>query len=1178
MSRFIVLLRPLLGMLLVVLPLVYSTTNSSAADTTAEAIQDDLLTMVARSSQNVAAAIAETQAISSTKTITSTGTSRLQLPRLRKPATDSSDEEATGDTVDEETSNGSETSEEGEDNTADSQGEDSKATESDTDAETTVAAIQSLEDAHLAIIQIESIGTFKDPEEGQVSSAAGSGSGFIIDESGIAVTNHHVVTGAAFVKVHVAGEDRPRNARILGVSECSDLAVLDIQGQGFPYLDWYEDDIKVGLDVYAAGFPLGDPEYTLTRGIVSKARADGESSWASVAQVLQHDAVINPGNSGGPLIDENGAVVGINYAGDSLTNQYFAISRDDAQVLIEKLRNGIDVDTIGINGQAISDGEQLSGIWVSSVDSGSLADQTGILPGDIILSLEGLPLAEDGTMSTYCNILRSHGPDDVLNIEVLRLDTEEVLEGQLNGRTLVQSFSFAKELVEQSGNADDEESGTPAQTYESYSEVIDASGTLKVELPDAWMDREEGDWIIEEEVVGVRMVAAPDLAAFYENWGIPGIAFSASQSLITEVSVSDLLDAINYSETCTYGERSDYDDSYYTGFYDTWTACGEANSAAIIIAATPENGDHVARVEVYLSGDADFDALDRIRDTFLVSFPQDSTSAESVANPLAEFIDTAGLLYQYEFFADSAANLLAPASWTDTASDDWEVDGDVIGRSFTLSPDLDGFNANWSTPGVDIRTAVDFDEELEAGSLLDAIDQSEICTYQERVEHSHSVYELGYTGAYDIWVNCDGEENIYAVLAAIADDRSHVVLLQFVAIDEADIEAFDIVAQSFFYGDVATVIPQPVLDNKGETTASSFAYTLVSDTSGAITLPVPESWVDISSGDWEVDGDVLGISFNVAPDIERYNSSWNASGLFVGASSEVAQSFTPAELLDVFDYNDECTYSDRFELEDPGFAGQYDIWVNCGEVGTLYVILAMMPQPENDPMLLLTIQLTEDDGVDPLEQILAGFTYDAASTASEEDSQPTASAQSGATMRTVQSASVLVNALNVRTGPGINYGRIGTVRQGATVEIVGQYNNCSWLQINMADGQSGWISGSTQYVSFDVDCEDIPASTDVVRPAETGQAAAPTIPRTNSTQGCYLFQNQLGPEVTVTVTGKENGFANTFKIAGGAEQEQCFSPGKYTYTLDAPPPWGSTNGELEVNAGDRFFFPIQAGE
>jgi serine protease Do len=84
--------------------------------------------------------------------------------------------------------------------------------------------VTNVEDVKKATVQIEAEGSFVDPQVGQVYNVAGRGSGFIIDPSGIAVTNNHVVTGAALIKVWVGGETKPRNARVLGVSECWDLA------------------------------------------------------------------------------------------------------------------------------------------------------------------------------------------------------------------------------------------------------------------------------------------------------------------------------------------------------------------------------------------------------------------------------------------------------------------------------------------------------------------------------------------------------------------------------------------------------------------------------------------------------------------------------------------------------------------------------------------------------------------------------------------------------------------------------------------------------------------------------------------------------------------------------------------------------------------------------------------
>jgi S1-C subfamily serine protease len=294
-----------------------------------------------------------------------------------------------------------------------------------------------------ATIQIEAQGTFVDPEFGLQVNSAGRGTGFIIDPSGIAVTNNHVVAGAALLKVWLNGETTPRNARVVGLSECSDLAVIDIDGDNYPTLNWYSGAAKTGLEVYAAGYPLGEPQFNLTKGIISKENADGETSWASVDHVLGHDATINPGNSGGPLVDANGEVVGINYSSLASANQYFAIGGDIARPVIEELKTGKDVDSIGVNGTAVrSDDGSLSGIWVASVKSGTAADKAGIQPGDIIYQLEGLVLATDGTMKDYCDVIRSHSATDTMTMSVIRYASGELLEGQLNGRELAVTGNF----------------------------------------------------------------------------------------------------------------------------------------------------------------------------------------------------------------------------------------------------------------------------------------------------------------------------------------------------------------------------------------------------------------------------------------------------------------------------------------------------------------------------------------------------------------------------------------------------------------------------------------------------------------------------------------------------------------------------------------------------------------
>lgn len=291
-------------------------------------------------------------------------------------------------------------------------------------------AVNALEDVRSAVIRIEAQGSFDYPGEGTSYNEGSSGSGFFISPDGIAVTNNHVVTGAAFLQVYVDGEDKPRNAKILGVSECSDLAVIDVEGEGFEYLAWYPEEVAVGVKVYAAGFPLGDHEYTLLDGIVSKENADGETNWASVDKVIEHTTDILPGNSGGPLVTDQGRVVGVNYAGDE-QGQMYAIGYDEARKVIPKLQAGEDVTSIGVNGSALLT-EEGSGIWVYSVASGSPADLVGIRGGDIVSEIEGLIPATDGTMSDYCDVLRSHDPDSAIQVEVWRESDLAYMEGTLN--------------------------------------------------------------------------------------------------------------------------------------------------------------------------------------------------------------------------------------------------------------------------------------------------------------------------------------------------------------------------------------------------------------------------------------------------------------------------------------------------------------------------------------------------------------------------------------------------------------------------------------------------------------------------------------------------------------------------------------------------------------------------
>lgn len=207
----------------------------------------------------------------------------------------------------------------------------------------------------------------------------------------------------------------------------------------------------------------------------------------------------------------------------------------------------------------------------------------------------------------------------------------------------------------------------------------------------------------------------------------------------------------------------------------------------------------------------------------------------------------------------------------------------------------------------------------------------------------------------------------------------------------------------------------------------------------------------------------------------------------------------------------------------------------------------------------------------------------------------------------VITATVQADTLNVRTGPATTFERIGTAKRGERLLVVGQSNNCAWLQVKTANNLQGWVAATNQFVVLSSDCSALtapavaarspltptvsvqitPTATSVLVPTATPAALPTPIPPSPTPapttpadpfppdKGCFLFQNQLGPELTVTITGGDGTFNQSFKVPDSKEVPYCLSPGHYTYTIDAPPPWADINGELDAKAGDRFLFPIR---
>ena len=266
------------------------------------------------------------------------------------------------------------------------------------------------------------------------------GSGVIVDPSGIALTNAHVVEGASDIEI-VTADGKKHRAKVLGADAKSDLAVLRILGgSSHPAVRLGDSDaIQVGDWVLAIGSPFGFTQ-TVTAGIISaKGRVLGQGPFDDF---LQTDAAINPGNSGGPLVNMAGEVVGINTAivsraGGSL-GIGFAIPINLAKKIYTELttRGRVTRGWLGVSVQPLTAElaksfgarDEASGVLVADVMERSPADAAGLKSGDIILEFNGKRVAQPPDLQRAVGLTE---PGSAVKVKVLRDRAERVIELKL---------------------------------------------------------------------------------------------------------------------------------------------------------------------------------------------------------------------------------------------------------------------------------------------------------------------------------------------------------------------------------------------------------------------------------------------------------------------------------------------------------------------------------------------------------------------------------------------------------------------------------------------------------------------------------------------------------------------------------------------------------------------------
>ncbi|MCS6838761.1 MAG: trypsin-like peptidase domain-containing protein, partial [Bdellovibrionaceae bacterium] len=270
------------------------------------------------------------------------------------------------------------------------------------------------------------------------------GSGFVIREDGLILTNYHVIQGADKIQVQFEEKGKIFEAQVIGGDDRSDIALLKIKEGKFPTLRLgNSDEVKVGQWVAAFGNPFGNG-HTMTKGIIS---AIGRNiSEINKFPLLQTDAPINPGNSGGPLVNLKGEVIGVNSAVMARAQGIgYAIPINGVKKLIPQLEKSgsIKKGYLGIGLVDLADVDPQSrsylgikeslegGVIVNHVESGSPASQGGLRVYDVIIEFDGKKVVD---ANQFVDLVGDAEIGKKVNIKVLREGKARTLTVEIGER------------------------------------------------------------------------------------------------------------------------------------------------------------------------------------------------------------------------------------------------------------------------------------------------------------------------------------------------------------------------------------------------------------------------------------------------------------------------------------------------------------------------------------------------------------------------------------------------------------------------------------------------------------------------------------------------------------------------------------------------------------------------
>ena len=293
-------------------------------------------------------------------------------------------------------------------------------------------------------------------QEGTEKKEIGGGTGFIVSEDGMILTNGHVVSDKEAEYTVLTNDGKKYPAKVLARDSIRDLALIKIENQEIPFPTIKlgdSDKLQIGQTVIAIGNALGEFRNTVSVGVISglgrTVTAGGGGMIETLEDVIQTDAAINRGNSGGPILNLKGEVIGVNFAmAEAAENIGFAIPINKAKKDIEQVKTlgKIVYPFLGVRYVLINEEIQKEnnlpvdyGAWVrkgtggeTAIFPGSAAEKVGLKEGDIILEFNGEKITLENTLA---KIIMKYNPGDIITLKILREGKEKIFELTLGERS-----------------------------------------------------------------------------------------------------------------------------------------------------------------------------------------------------------------------------------------------------------------------------------------------------------------------------------------------------------------------------------------------------------------------------------------------------------------------------------------------------------------------------------------------------------------------------------------------------------------------------------------------------------------------------------------------------------------------------------------------------------------------